>query len=394
MKDRIKLHISRRHTHTSDRPVLLYGTTVGSSARHFLKGQLNYFDSVGWDVHLATTPDDDYHAVLKLEQVTGHPIHMQREISPANDLRSLISWIRLMIELRPSVVNVGTPKAGLLGLLSARICHVPQRIYTVRGLRYETHRGWKRSLLVALEKVAIKCSTDILAVSASLRSKMLEDGLTSRPIFVIGDGSSNGVQSMDYTDLEIRTRNHLNISSDAFVVGYVGRMSPDKGTDDLISALHLIAPSTPNIVLLLVGGEYLGEPSTHLPFDVISTGWVEEPRKYYSMMDVLCLPTLREGFPNVVLEAAIAGIPSVTTTATGAVDSVTHLETGMLVPPNSPSELANSLSTLSKDSGLRHELGSAAHRRATTQFAPDRIWRGLDALYTHQSNPDVGDQHS
>ena len=369
---------------------IVYGTTVGSSTLNFLHGQLSFMSRQGWDVHSVCSPDAEFARALHREGVTGHQIPMERDISPLQDALALIRWIKLLRQLRPDVVNIGTPKASLLGLLAARILRVPQRIYTVRGLRYQSESGNRRRLLIAMEWLTLSCATQAIAVSASVRDEMARDGLHIRPLILIGDGSSNGVETRPRR--RRITRSELGLSETAYVIGFVGRLRPDKGAFTLTTAVKRIVDDAPNVQFLVIGdaeNEDAEKELQSLSGHVRQTGWVDDPLSYYPLLDVLCLPTLREGFPNVVLEAAIAGVPTVTTTATGARDSVVHGKTGLIVPPSNPEKLADALLQLLHDNDLRRELGSQAEEWTLKRFPRHRIWEGLESIYSESNSSDV-----
>ncbi|MEK4243325.1 glycosyltransferase family 4 protein [Janibacter sp. FSL W8-0316] len=381
-------HHRPRHR-SANQGTILYGTTVGSSALNFLRGQLSHFQSLGWDVHIASNPDAEFKRAVLREGVTGHGLPMSREISVLADVRSLVGWLKLLHQVRPETVNIGTPKAGLLGLFAAWSFRTPIRIYTVRGLRYQTEHGIKRRLLLNMERAAMYFATHAVAVSSSVRAEMIQDGIAIRPITVIGLGSSNGVDTSPHPSPHMREDIGLNPSS--FVIGFVGRLTAAKGIDVLAEALQLASGHIPNLTLLAIGATEDTEAQRQLEESGITvsiTGWVDDPLAYYNAIDVLALPTLREGFPNVVLEAAIAHTPSITTQATGAVDSVIPDETGIIVPIGDPKALANALVKLSQDPVLRTDLGNNAYQWVTEHFQRKRVWAGLAALYENRAHSD------
>lgn len=378
---------------------ILYATTIGSSTWSFLRGQLAYFQSRGADVHAVSSPDRLLEAAGVREGVTTHSVEMEREISPVADIVAFIKWVELLREERPDVVNVGTPKAALLGLVSAWLIRVPIRVYTVRGLRYQTTNGARRALLKGIESLCCALSTHIIAVGHGVATEMKSDGVTKAPVIVIGDGSSNGVRadalaaSADRLD-RTSCRARWSIAPDAFVVGFVGRVSPDKGGDCLSEALDILAGILPslNLVLLVVGD---GEDEASMvsmtanPNRTRHTGWIDDPVPAFKAMDLLCLPTRREGFPNVVLEAGAIGIPTVTTSATGARESVVEGQTGLIVPVDDPQALANAIADLANAPDRRAEMGRMARQRVFSKFRPERIWEALEIIYQGGTSDDA-----
>jgi glycosyltransferase involved in cell wall biosynthesis len=203
----------------------------------------------------------------------------------------------------------------------------------------------------------------------------------------LGQGSSNGVDADEWDRRFARTsrdavRAQWQMEPDDLVVGFVGRITPDKGVEDLFAAFGSLADLP--LVLLLVGGvedEALRPLISGHGDRVVHVDWTPDLSPAYVAMDVLCLPTRREGFPNVVLEAALAGVPTITTTATGARDSVVPGTTGWLIETRNVQQLAEALRTCVEDRPLMRKAGRAARDRALLSFRPQVIWSGLQAVY-------------
>lgn len=313
---------------------------------------------------------------------------MARKPAPLADLVSLIRWVKLLRSVKPDVISVGTPKAGLLGSLAGVIARVPNRIYQLRGLRLETAAGPMRWILTAMEMLTMKSAHHVLAVSPSLRQRAVELRLVdSQKISVLGVGSSNGVDigrvsdaRASAEDIALLRQQHGLIDS-VPVIGFVGRLTRDKGIDVLAEAREILAREGLDHQLLVVGGIEDEGGNANLSPDTCRaaavTGHVSNPEAYYPLMDVLCLPTLREGFPNVVLEAAIAGVPTVTTTATGAIDSVVDGQTGLLAEVGSAESLARMLTSALADETFRETLGQQAAEWVRQHFDREIVWARL-----------------
>jgi len=363
---------------------VLIGVTSDLSLS-LMRGLPQYLASRGWDVHVVSSPGPGLDALRGEQGLTVHALRMAREPSPLADARALLSWIALLRRVRPDAISVGTPKAGLLGGLAARWTRVPWRIYHLRGLRLETTTGVRRSILAILERTAMASSNMVISVSASLRQRVVDLGLVDGSrIRVLGHGSSNGVElpaRPPSTEERAAARQRLGLEPQPPVVGFVGRLTPDKGLDVLAAARALLAERGVDHQLLIVGG--VDEQADPAILDAlrsvgrppIETGQVPDARSFYAAMDLLCLPTLREGFPNVVLEAAAAGIPAVTTDATGAVDSVVDGATGLIAAVGDPGSLADRLQELLEaTAGARRAMGQTARERAGRDFSRDQVW--------------------
>jgi glycosyltransferase involved in cell wall biosynthesis len=370
-------------------PRLLIAVTHPVTARVFLHGQLGFFARQGWEVGLVTSPGPDLDAVREREPAAIFEVPMAREIAPLADLRALAGMRRAIAAFRPDLVAAGTPKAGLLGMLAARRAGVPARLYTVRGLRLETATGARRRLLTAAEWCADGAAHRVVCVSASLRRRYLELGLGSAgKTVVLGAGSSNGVDVERFRprpagDPEpARLRERLGLPEGVPVIGFVGRFTRDKGIADLVSAfLGAISVRHPEAHLLLVGDFEAGDPVPERVREaltshprVVRAGFVADTAAYYPLIDVLALPSYREGFPNAPLEAAASALPVVGYAATGTVDAVADGETGTLVPVGDSGALGAALLRYLDDPDLARDHGAASRSRVARLFRRELVW--------------------
>jgi glycosyltransferase involved in cell wall biosynthesis len=224
----------------------------------------------------------------------------------------------------------------------------------------------------------------------SLRAEALARGVApANKLHLLGDGSSNGIDVERFSPGLSNVRERLGIASDVPVVGFVGRLTCDKGVPELVKAFDVILRVLPNAQLLLVGwfdaaddalSEELrarieGHKQIHL------TGFVKDTAPYYRAMDVMVLPTWREGFPNVVLEAAATGIPVVTTFSTGSRDSVVPEVTGLLIPPGYPGAISEAVLRLLRNADRRRRMGIAAQAWVIERFSDERVLRLTNEYY-------------
>lgn len=334
-----------------------------------LGGRLRTLREAGFKVTLVSNPGELLTRTAEREGVEAVGLPMRREIALFADLVSLVRLWWLLYRLKPDMTEFSTPKAGLLGSIAAMICGVPTRVYFLRGLKLETCTGLKRSILLVAERVASVCSHVVLCNSHSLRKQALALGVApENKLRLLGNGSSNGVDVEHFQPGPDKLRHRLGLPQDANVVGFVGRFTRDKGLPELVEAFDAILAAKPGTHLLLVGWfdaaeDALGE-DLHLRIKrhprIHSTGYVADTAPYYHAMDVMVLPTWREGFPNVVLEAAASGIPVVTTIATGSRDAVVPEVTGLLIPPGHPMAIRESVLQLLHNPERRWRMGKAA----------------------------------
>jgi glycosyltransferase involved in cell wall biosynthesis len=356
-----------------------------------LGGRLRTLREAGFRVTLVSSPGELLTKTAAQEGVESAAIPMRREIAPFADFVSLVRLWWLLYRLKPEMTEFSTPKAGLLGAIAGMLCGVPVRIYFLRGLKLETCTGVKRRILLVAERLAAACSHVVLCNSDSLRNQALALGVASETrLRLLGSGSSNGVDVERFHPGPCSLRERLGLPPDVPVVGFVGRLTRDKGLPELIEAFDAILAAEPDAHLLLVGWfdaaeDALGDdlrsrikthPRIHL------TGFVADTAPYYRVMDVMVLPTWREGFPNVVLEAAATGIPVVTTFATGSRDAVVPEVTGLLIPPGYPMAISEAVIQLLRNPERRRRMGVAARAWVLDHYVNGRVL-GRTVRYYH-----------
>jgi glycosyltransferase involved in cell wall biosynthesis len=363
------------------RPRVVVGITSHQSCI-LLRGRLRAFREAGFEVTLVAGPGDLLARTCAAEGVESCAVPMHREISLFADAVSLFRLCLLLRRLKPDLVEFSTPKAGLLGSLAAWWCGVPRRVYMLRGLKLETSTGFKRRVLLAAERMAARCAHVVLCNSESLRAKALALGVApAAKLQLLGGGSSNGVDIERFSPGESNVREQYGLPPNAPVVGFAGRLTRDKGLPELIEAFDTVLEAEPSTHLLLVGWfdaseDRLGQnmrrrieshPNVHI------TGYVEVTADFYRTMDMMVLPTWREGFPNAVLEAASSGIPVVTTLSTGSRDSVVPEVTGLLIPPGYPEAISEAVLKLLRNPERRLRMGRAARAWVMEHYVDDRV---------------------
>lgn len=387
---------------TANSAKLLICTTDPVTPWAIMRGQLEYLASHGFDVVLVSAPGELLDATGVRESVRVRAVPMEREIHPRADARSLLGLVKAYRAERPDISLVSTPKAGLLAGLAACITRVPRRIYMLRGLRLETVSGPRRWLLWLLEWVSLHVAHDVIVVSPSLLARTRELHLLGRRRgTVLGRGGSNGVDLQRFEPTPQRQaaastmRAELGIPEDAFVFGFVGRLTVDKGIPELVEAFGELSETVPEAWLLMVGENQLsGLPkrtreTLAVGSQIRFTGWLDDPALAYHAMECLVLPTHREGFPNVPLEAAAAAKPVITTTATGAVDSILPGQSGLLVEPRDVASLRTALRTLAKDPAGARSMGLSGKHLVADHFSNPIIWSQLDDYLSRSTTADL-----
>lgn len=363
-----------------------------------VRGQLGYLVDHGFRVAVATSTHSTHGASRFDTSVDVHQVDFVRQPSLRADLRAVRQVVALLRRLRPSLVNASTPKAGLIGMIGARLVRVPVRVYQVRGLRYETESGWRRRLYRTTERIAMRLATHVLFNSHSVRSIAERDRLLAPAHgIVLGSGSGNGVDVDRFrpatSDERTRARARFGFPDDAVVVGFVGRLTPAKGVPDLLAAFSSIdraddSTIRPTAWLLLVGSaepdDPLDEAARRLIAEhprIVPVEWLDDTAAVYAAMDVFAFASYREGLPNAPLEAQASGIPVVGYAATGTIDAVVDGRTGVLVPVGDRAALSTALQGLIEDSELRTHLGAEARRWVSATYASTTVWERVAQAY-------------
>lgn len=371
------------------RPRLVYLATHPVTADLLLRGQLAFMREHGFDVTVIAAPGPELDRVRDREGVQTIGVPMVRVNDAPRDAVSLARLTAVLRRLRPDIVNAGTPKAGLLGMMAARALDVPVRIYLLRGLRLETARGALRRVLAITERVASACAHEVVAVSRSLVQAAVEGGyVPSTKAIVLGAGASNGIETERFRRTEAlrleggRLLAPLGVGPEDPVIGFVGRLVADKGIDELLGAFERVRRDMPRTKLVLLGGDLAGDTTeAHILArvrrtpGVIATKKIADLAPYYARLDVLGFPSYREGFPNVVAEAASAELPVVGFRVTGVVDAVEDGKTGALVERGNVEALADALATYLREPARAAAHGRAARERVVRLYDRRIVWK-------------------
>ncbi len=374
-------------------PLIVHVTTIPMTLR-FLRGQTRHMRRHGFRVAYVASPDPVFATIAEEEGVDFLEVAMERRITPVRDIVAVSRLVEVFRRLRPAIVHAHTPKAGLLGMLAATICRVPVRIYHLHGVPALSARGYRKFLLTNADRVACCLAVRLFSVSVSVRNLAGGARLCSPGSLVIHEsGTINGIDAERFSVEAVAgelpaLRERLGIPDGVVVVGFVGRWVRDKGVLDLLEAWKHVRARGLNACLLFLGGPESHDPLPSSALDAIrdsssirAVDFVMEPAPYYGLMDLLVLPSYREGFPYAPMEAAAMGRPAVVSEVCGCTDAVVDGETGLLVPPGNPTELARAIARYIEDEPLRLRHGQAARERVLRSFVPLDIWKAQHAQY-------------
>ena len=286
----------------------MIATTVPETLHRLVLPQIPLLQTAGWQILLVSASNSES---LKKLGMSVTAIPMSRTIDPARDARAWSLWFRFLTRTKPEIVMGSTPKAGLLSMTAAKAARVPYRVFLHRGARWETLHGPRRHLIRSLERVTMRAATHNLAVSKSLADLVYAEGLTKTPPRVLGQGASRGV------NLDVFRPAKSGTSHDP-TLGFIGRLTTDKGVASALEALDHIRRSYPQARLLVAGRYDETDPVPQSTRDklerdpaVTMLGQVSDIPQLLNSIDVLVFPSAREGFPNAVIEAAACGVPTV-----------------------------------------------------------------------------------
>ena len=318
-------------------------------------------------------------------------VPIARNIALLSDLRALLRLIRVFRRERFDLVHSVTPKAGLLAALAGAIAGVPVRTHTFTGQVWATRSGPARAFLRMLDRVTASLSTAVLADSASQRDFLVAEGVVAASrIRVLGQGSVNGVDAARFRPdaaARQRIRVQAGVPPQAVLFLYLGRISRDKGLLDLAHAFAQLGRDVPDAWLMLVGPD-----EDHITEEIRLAcgpsaqrlhiaGYTDRAEQFMASADVFMLPSYREGFGSVVLEAAAAAVPAIGTRIYGVIDAVVEGKTGFLVPVRDPGALVARMRQLAEDAPLREEMGRAARERALRDYRPEDLTRAMLGYY-------------
>ena len=371
-------------------------TTVPLSLKVLLKGQLRFMASNGFDVKGVSSEGEELREVHENEGIAVETITMSRKITPFQDLKSLWEMWNFLRKEKPQIVHTHTPKAGIIGMLAARLAGVPHRLHTVAGLPLMEATGVKRKILNFVEKLTYSSATRVYPNSKGLYDFILQNNFTqSNKLKIIANGSSNGIDTAFFspdqvTEIEkVTLREKLNIQPDDFVFVFVGRIVSDKGINELIKAFSELQAAENNepagIKLLLVGGlendldplnpETLAEINQNK--DIISVGFQQDVRSFFAIADALVFPSYREGFPNVVMQAGAMGLPSIVSDINGCNEIIIEGENGLIIPSKNVEKLKEKMLTLAKDKNLYTKLKGNSRRMIENRYEQSVVWNAL-----------------
>ena len=355
-----------------------------------LRGQLRFLNQE-FEVVAVANDSGILKEVAEREGVRTIGLPMHREISIAADCRSLVALYKLFRRERPYIVHSNTPKASLLSMVAAWAARVPNRIYLVTGLRFETTHGVLRLILKTMERITCLCATKVIPEGDGVKATLLREHITRKPLQKIHHGNINGIDLEHFarTPEVMQRAAEIRNGSEDFTFIFIGRMVRDKGINELVAAFDRLNREMPATKLLLVG-KFEDELDPVLPETkqiiennpkIEFAGYQNDVRPFLVASDVAVLPSYREGFPNVVIQAGAMGLAQIVTDINGCNEVVIEGQNGVIIPKQNEEALYDAMRRLATDRELTARMAASARELIATRYRQEDVWAELLKMY-------------
>ena len=366
---------------------ICYVTTISVTIRAFFIPQLRYLAENGYDVSVICSPDDSLAADLG-ENIRYIPVEIARGIQPKTLFGTISELKKIFRQEKFDIVQYSTPNAAFCASIASKLAGIKVRNYHLMGLRYLGMSGMERMLFKAIERFTCRLSTDIECITASNLELCLSQHLFRRgKAVIVGNGSTGGIDTGRFNpekrnSLRKSARAELSISSGSFVFGFVGRITRDKGINELLEAFSGLEKDC-NKLLIIGDVENIDTIDRELwqyandCEDIIILKSTPDIEKYYAAMDILVLPTYREGFGMVIAEAEAMGVPVIVSNIPGPIDVIRDGITGLTVNVGDSEDLRRKMEYLSGTPELLSEMSKQGAEFIKEKFDSDELYKKI-----------------
>ena len=360
--------------------------------RYLLPGQMKYMKQNGFDVLMISADGKEREEVIRNESCEHIIVPMTRKITPIQDLKCLLKLIKIFINEKPDIVHTHTPKAGLLGMLAAKVCGIKLRIHTVAGMPLAVETGFKLKLLKFIEKLTYAAANHVWPNSFSLLSFITENKFTSsKKLKVISKGSSNGIDLNRFSKSNFNesilksVKDSIQYNSLNIYLLCIGRLVKDKGIVELVDSFKNIEKNNTKVKLILVG--VFEEQLDPLPVktineiktnpNIIHIDWSNHVEYYISLANMFIFPSHREGFPNVLLQSGAICTPIICSKIAGNVDIVENNITGLMFDIGNQIQLENQINFALQNGDLMKNMANTLKENIYNNFGKEKIWQSI-----------------
>lgn len=378
-------------------------TTVPISLEKLLSGQLQFMSSF-YKVIAVSAQKENLERLGKNQGIDVFFLEMTRKITPLKDVLAVIKLYFFLKKTRPFIVHSHTPKAGIVGMLAAKLAGVPHRLHTVAGLPLLEVTGLKRRVLDAVEKFTYSCATMVYPNSLGLKKIILDNNYCdSKKLKVLANGSSNGIDTSYFNpelysdEQNLKLKNELGIQADDFVFIFVGRLVKDKGINEMVAAFEHVQKENTKVKLLLIGdyendldplNSQTVESINNNP-SIIAAGFKNDVRPYLAIANVLVFPSYREGFPNVVMQAGAMGLPSIVSDINGCNEIIIDQENGLIIPVKDEMAIFLAMKKVVSNSSLTSTMISNSRQMIVSRYEQKVVWEAILSEYRTFESPNV-----
>ncbi len=346
--------------------------------------------SRGYAVHVACGTQGELTQRLIAESIPVSLVSgLSRDVHFSADLRALASLYRIIRKERPDVVHANSSKAGLIAVVAARLARVPRIIFTAHGWAFnESRPAWQRKIFAVMHWLTALLAHKVICVSEAIRRDARSLPLIEDRLVMLHHGVAP-VPTLPRTEARHGLEGHAKrgLLGSAFWVGSLAELHPNKGLDTLVQAFAAVATHAPHAILVLIGaGQDQGRLAAlahqlRIEDRVFFCGHVAQGARYLSALDLFVLPSRSEALGYALLEAGIAGIPSVASKVGGIPEIITDGLNGLLVPAGDSTALSAALRTLIDDAELRTRYGKALQEKVLNEFGEQQMLDQTFALY-------------
>ena len=336
----------------------------------------------GIDVVLVSSDDKALSKIASRLGVQYYDVDFCRGYDIISDFKAIFKLFRLFKTIKPDIVIGATPKAALLSMISSKLAGVKRRVYHIFGFPFETSKGIVKTLLVSIERITAMCSTNVLPISQSIADVCIANRLTrSRKLCTDYSLTIGGVDMHRFNPLIVNDeelRQEYQIQKNDIVVGFVGRITRDKGIYDFIEVVKKINNCSVKYLII-------GDNDARVPVEddllnyidnygnIIHVKYTDKIEKYYKLMNILLIPSYREGFGNANVEAQAMNVPVVCYNVTGCKDSVNDGVSGFLLPFQDINGLTSTVESLINNQEQRTKMGIDARQFVLDNFTTDKV---------------------